>query len=100
MPARFIRTLLAVFALLAVALTVEAQPLPKPKDAADPADDPLPEGAKVRFGISRPILRGSPHVGLIGPKFNDFLAPTFEGGVRRYNLGTGRPLNDGPVCPG
>src|SRR6185312_8618590 len=39
-------------------------------------------------------------VGPIGPKFHDFLAPTLEGGVRRYNLNTGRPLNDGPVCPG
>ncbi|MBN9117683.1 MAG: WD40 repeat domain-containing protein [Planctomycetes bacterium] len=92
------------FALVAVGLfgmlfAATAQP-PKPKDAADPADDPLPDGAKVRYGISRPILRGNPHVGLVGPKFHDFLAPTMEGGVRRYNLGTGRPLNEGPVCPG
>lgn len=81
------------------ALSSAAQP-PKPKDAADPADDPLPDGAKVRYGISRPILRGNPHVGLIGPKFNDFLAPTRDGGTRRYNLGTGRPFEPGPVCPG
>lgn len=86
-----------VLALVTVATVAFAQPRPK---EPDPADDPLPDGAKVRFGISRPILRGNPHVGLVGPKFNDFLAPTLEGGVRRYNLGTGRPLNDGPVGPG
>ncbi len=99
MTARFVRCWLVGAALLATLHTSVAQP-PKPKDAADPADDPLPDGAKVRYGISRPILRGSPHVGLIGPKFNDFLAPTFDGNTRRYNLGTGRPLNFGPVCPG
>lgn len=91
------------FALLAVlfgTLVASAAQPPKPKDAADPADDPLPDGAKVRYGISRPILRGSPHVGLIGPKFHDFLAPTLSGTTRRYNLATGRPLNEGPVTLG
>lgn len=96
MTARFVRYLLVGSAPLISLLCAAAQP-PNPKDAAD---DPLPDGAKVRFGVSRPILRGNPHVGPVGPKFNDFLAPTLEGATRRYNLGTGRPLNQGPVCPG
>ena len=60
---------------------------------ADPANDPLPEGAKVRFGITRPILRTGPAVGLIPPGYKNFLAPTMTGGIRRYDLGTGRPLD-------
>jgi WD40 repeat protein len=97
MRVRHLRYPSAVALLVSVAFVAGGQPPPKKKDAAD---DPLPDGAKLRFGISRPILRGNPHVGPIGPKFHDFLAPTLEGGVRRYNLNTGRPLNDGPVCPG
>src|SRR5262245_25692921 len=60
---------------------------------ADPADDPLPVGAKVRFGVTRPILRTNPSVALIPPGYTNFLAPTLTGGVRRYDLGTGRPLD-------
>jgi len=67
----------------------------------NPADDPLPKGAKVRFGVRRPILRKSPAVALVPPKYTDFLAPTMKGGVRRYDLGTGRPLEKTPpVGPG
>ncbi|QJX00022.1 WD40 repeat domain-containing protein [Frigoriglobus tundricola] len=83
--------------LLLVLSPAPARPQPKP---ADPADDPLPEGAKLRFGTTRPILRDAPHVGLIGPKFTEFLAPTLDGRTRRYNLGTGRPLNIGSVGAG
>jgi WD40 repeat protein len=102
MTVRLLRASLAGFAFLLIVLAVAAQPpAPKPPPKpVDPANDPLPDGAKSRFGISRPILRGSPHVGIIGPKMDDFLAPTLDGGVRRYNLATGRPLNAGPVCPG
>jgi WD40 repeat protein len=59
----------------------------------DPANDPLPEGAKARFGVTRPILRTGPSVGLIPPLYKNFLAPTMTGGIRRYDLGTGRPLD-------
>lgn len=70
--------------------------------ADDPADDPLPPGAKARFGISRAILRTNPAIGLVPPKLTTFLAPTVNGGVRPYDLGTGRPLvKGGPlVGPG
>src|SRR4051794_24651403 len=68
---------------------------------ADPANDPLPKDAKVRFGVTRPILRTDPGVGLIPPTFTNFLAPTMTGGVKRYDLGTGRPLQKaGIVGPG
>src|SRR5262249_32599284 len=68
---------------------------------ADPADDPLPEGAKVRCGVSHPILRTNPTVGLIAPGYTNFLAPTLTGGIRRSDLGTGRPLEKrGVVGPG
>jgi WD40 repeat protein len=97
MPVRLVRLVLVGAAVLVVALASAAQPQPKPPY---PADDPLPDGAKLRFGTTRPILRGSPHVGLIGPKFNDFLVPTSTGGIRRYNLGTGRPLDKGQVVSG
>ena len=64
-------------------------------------DDPLPPGAKVRFGVTRPILRTSPGVALIPPNYTNFLAPTLTGGIRRYDLGTGRPLDKkGIVGPG
>ena len=68
---------------------------------AEPADDPLPAGAVVRYGISRPILLWNPAVGLIAPKYTNFLAPTMTGGIRRYDLATGRPLDKkGIVSPG
>ena len=68
---------------------------------ADLADDPLPDGAKVRFGVTRPILRNSPGVALLPNAYKNFLAPTMTGGVRRYDLSTGRPLDKkGIVGPG
>jgi WD40 repeat protein len=71
------------------------------EEPADPADDPLPQGAKLRFGVSRPILRTGPAVALIPPGYTTFLAPTLNGGVRRYHLGTGVPLDRaGVVGPG
>src|SRR5438067_1249502 len=73
-----------------------AQPDPPPPD---PANDPLPPGAKVRFGTSRPVLRANPAVALLPPAFTNFVAPTMAGGVRRYDLGTGRPLRK-PAGPG
>lgn len=63
--------------------------------AADPVEDPLPEGAKTRFGTTRPILRTGPSVGLVPPHYTSFLAPTIAGGVRPYSLATGKPLLKG-----
>jgi WD40 repeat protein len=76
-----------IFVALSLAALVGAAQQP------DAADDPLPAGAKVRFGVTRPILRASPAVGLMPPGYANFLAPTVTGGVRRYDLGTGRPLD-------
>jgi WD40 repeat protein len=77
----------AALALLAFQTArVEAQP-------KEPPREPLPEGAAQRFGVSRPILRNNPTVALLGPKYVDFLAPTMTGGIRRYSLETGKPLD-------
>jgi hypothetical protein len=88
--------LFLVFGLLVLlALPLFAQ------QPAEPAADPLPPGALVRFGTTRPILRTSPAVALIPPKYTNFLAPTMTGGMKRYDLGTGRPLQkNGIVGPG
>src|SRR5271166_3447640 len=61
--------------------------------APEKADDPLPPGAIVRFGTTRPILADSPGVALLAPKYVNFLAPTVSGGARRYDVGTGRPVD-------
>ncbi len=47
----------------------------------------------MRFGVSRPILRNGPAVALLPPKYTTFLAPTQSGGVRRYDLATGKPID-------
>ncbi len=86
---------LGVAALLAVAAPVSAD------EPAKDANDPLPPGAIVRFGVTRPILRTNPAVGLIAPQYANLLAPTMSGGIRRYDLATGRPLDKkGIVGPG
>lgn len=88
--------------LLKFSLVVLALFPASPVFSADPADDPLPEGAKVRFGVTRPILQSGPSVDLLPPRFTNLLAPTIANGVRRYDLGTGRPLDKGgaQVGPG
>jgi WD40 repeat protein len=74
---------------------------PDKEGEAKQADDPLPEGAKVRFGVTRPILRTTPTVALVPPSYTTMIAPTMTGGVRLYDVGTGRPLEKtGIVGPG
>jgi WD40 repeat protein len=71
-----------------------AQPEEDPKNPKEP----LPDGAVQRFGVTRPIVRNSPVVALVGPAHTDFLAPTMTGSIRRYSLETGKPLQkDGVV---
>jgi WD40 repeat protein len=64
---------------------------PKEEREAKQVDDPLPPGAKLRFGVSRHILRGNPAVGLVPPGYTTLLAPTVTGGIRRYDVKTGWP---------
>jgi WD40 repeat protein len=87
MPVRTLAPALLIAALLFAVSVFAHQPEEKV------VDDPLPKGAAARYGITRPILRLSPGVGLIPPKYTNFLAPTMDGGIRRYDLGTGRPLD-------
>lgn len=94
MIVRMLKLLLVAAALLIHARDSAAQP-------AQPADDPLPKHCKVRYGVTRPILRTSPHVALLPGGYTNFLAPTLTGGIRRYDVATGRPLQkDGVVGPG
>lgn len=90
MGSSLFRLLPAGAAVLVALAAATARPDPPPPP--DPANDPLPDGAKIRFGVTRPILRGNPTVALLPPGYTNFLAPTMAGGVRRYDLGTGRPL--------
>lgn len=104
MIARFLQFAL-VGAGLIFATLVFADPrepdAPKGEPEAKKADDPLPPGAKLRFGVSRPILRTNPGVGLVPPGYTTMLAPTMTGGIRAYDVKTGRPLNkQGIVGPG
>lgn len=78
--------------LLLISLFVLAMSKASADPDVEPANDPLPDGAKVRFGTTRPILRTAPSVALVPPTFKTFLAPTITGGVRAYDLGTGRPV--------
>ena len=74
---------------------------PDPEREARQAGDPLPTGATVRFGVTRPILRTNPAVALVPPGYTTMLAPTMTGGVRRYDVATGQPLDKkGVVGPG
>src|SRR5882724_7347229 len=91
---RLLRSPLLGAAFLFTVANLTAQP-------AAPANDPLPKGAKVRYGVTRPILRTGPAVALLPAGYANFLAPTMTGGIRRYDLSTGRPLQkDGIVVPG
>jgi WD40 repeat protein len=86
-------------ALVGTALLLTPALFADPKPEA--TNDPLPPGAKARFGVTRPILRTGPAIGLIPPACTNFLAPTLSGGVRRYDLAAGRPLDkNGVVGPG
>src|ERR1700733_3526956 len=94
MGIRSLRLLVATSLVSIAGSWANAQP---PEDPKNPKE-PLPDGAVQRFGVTRPILRNSPVVALVGPAYTDLLAPTMTGSVRRYSLETGKPLQkDGVV---
>jgi hypothetical protein len=83
------------FVLLALCMPTHCLP------GAEPKKDPLPDGALVRFGDSRPILRAGPAVGLITSDLQSILAPTITTGLRAFEMKSGRPLEKvGIVGPG
>lgn len=83
------RLLALIAALVLPCLGLRAD---EPKDKPDPSAEPLPPGATVLYGVIRPILRTNPDVALLPPTYTQFVAPTMSGGVRRYDLKTGQPL--------
>jgi WD40 repeat protein len=58
------------------------------------ADDPLPEGSKLRLGSNRLTSRFSPVTALLPPDYRALLVYETERGYRRFDLATGKPLND------
>src|SRR4051812_43280388 len=104
MTARVLKAALVGAITLLTSLVSAAPREPEPPKAereAKQEDNPLPAGAKMRFGVSRPILRTNPAVGLVPPGYTTMLAPTVTGGVRPYDVKTGRPLDkEGVVGPG
>jgi WD40 repeat protein len=61
-----------------------------PKDA--PKETPLPKGAKTQLGNSQMVFRFAPSATLLPPDYKTLLIPD-RGGVRRYELATGRALD-------
>ena len=59
--------------------------------------DPLPKGAAARYGVSRLGVRAwaTP----APPAYSAFLVPDPDGGLRAYDVVTGRPVGEGPPAP-
>ena len=72
----------------------DSKPADKGKDVAV---EPLPKGAKVRFGSSRMVFRYTPAVAFVPPDFKTFLVPDTSSGLRRFEASTGLPLDAGGV---
>src|SRR4051812_1030996 len=104
MTTRWPRFALVGVGVFLVSWALAAPPRPEAPQAerdAKLADDPLPPGAEGRLGVSHFILRTTPMVGLVPPGYTTMLAPTMTGGIRPYDVKTGRPLqNQGIVGPG
>jgi WD40 repeat protein len=61
--------------------------------AAEPTNDPLPEGAKLRLGSDRLVYRYGPHGLVLGPDCKTFLTPDRTSKFLRLDAVTGRPLD-------
>src|SRR5437016_2611885 len=68
---------------------------PKPAEKGKGADEPLPKGAKVRFGTARMYFRHTTAVAFVPPDYKTFLAHDLSGGLRRYETSTGRQIDAG-----
>ena len=89
-----LRWMLVLGLALVAALFARADD-PKFAEKTKEADDPLPKGAKVRFGSSRMFFRYTPAVAFVPPDYKTFLVRELTGGLRRYEASTGRPLDGG-----
>jgi WD40 repeat protein len=62
----------------------------------EPKDDPLPKGAKVRLGGVPTSFRYVPAYSLLPPDYKTVLLADLQGGLRRYDVTTGRALDKQP----
>jgi WD40 repeat protein len=77
---------------LAALLLAVLGPASPRSPAADPPDEPLPDGAKARLGTARMAFRGATGAVLLPPDYATFIVPHPKG-FRRYDAATGRPLD-------
>src|SRR5687767_1606737 len=56
-------------------------------------DDPLPKGAKARFGSARMVFRAGTEIALLPPDYTTAVTADAMGGLRRFDVATGRPLD-------
>jgi WD40 repeat protein len=92
--------LAALGAALLLVLPARGAQAPKDNPKDDPKDDPsgdaLPKDAKVRLGGGRMVFRYAPAFSLLPPDFKTILVPDVQGGIRRFDAATGRPLDKHP----
>jgi hypothetical protein len=62
--------------------------------ADEPKADALPKGAKVRLGTEQFGFRFSPSGVQLPPEFRTMLIPDTVNGFRRFDVATGKPLDD------
>lgn len=83
---------------LALALTLPTGRADDPKPPAKA--EALPKGAILRLGGDRPGGRYAPQFALLPSDFKTFVVPDVNGRLRRFDVGTGRPLDKDPPPPG
>jgi WD40 repeat protein len=74
--------------------TVGANPTPAEPGTRSPSADALPAGAKLRLGTLRLAFPSSTNVALLAPDYRALIAVGADGAVRRYEVGTGRLLDE------
>lgn len=80
------------FMLVAAAL-FSCYPLQGTEPVADNKDEPLPKGAKLRLGNDRLSFRFAPGFTLVPPSYTELLIPEVSGGVRHFDVSTGRQMD-------
>src|SRR5438132_1344966 len=92
--------ILPVFAFALIAVLLARGDEPKPAEKAKAAEEPLPKGAKVRFGSGRLMFRAG--YTLLPPDYKTILTADTTGGYRRFDVATGLTVGAtrGGVSPG
>lgn len=89
----FRRPTLVAALLTSAGLTAAGSPAADdPRDS--PKETPLPKGAKARLGNSQLVFRFATAATLLPPDYKTVLIPDDRGAVLRYELATGRALDN------